>query len=276
MWYPTGLTFFGGLMENFFPYQLLPPLTEEEYQNLKSSISEKGILVPVEFDEDGNILDGHHRIQIAKELGIEYPSIVRTGFTEQEKRSHARTLNTVRRHLNREQKREIIRQELLENPEESNNQIAKRLGVSDTTVGVVRNELGPDAKPSWRKGADGKYYPSSNANKKDENQFVADFSDSEPSTVNGKVDFLKDFFVSDKEIDEEIASHTILETADFKVVSNDKVQSFPQQWVFDWDQRETIFDAIRIAKQEFGIRTGAEAIYLIVNEYLKSRQGTNV
>lgn len=255
-------------MENYFPYQLLPPLSDEEYANLKQSISEQGVLVPVEFDEDGNILDGHHRIQIATELGIEYPSIVRSGFTEQQKRSHARTLNTVRRHLNREQKREIIRQEILENPSESNNSIAKRLGVSDTTVGTVRNDLGPDAQPHWRQGADGKYYPATNANKKDENQGAIGFLDREPSTVNGKTDFLQDFFVSDAEIDEILEEDSIIDTEGFRLVKNDKEQMFPQNWVFDYEQRETVFNAIKLAKKETGITLGAEALAHICSEYI--------
>lgn len=255
-------------MDKYFPYQLLPPLSEEEYANLKQSISEQGILVPVEYDEDGNILDGHHRIQIANELGIEIPSIVRSGMSEQQKRSHARTLNTVRRHLNREQKREVIRQEILENPQESNNKIAKRLGVSDTTVGTVRNELGPDAQPSWRQGADGKYYPATNANKKDENQNTIEFLQQEPSTVSGKTDFLKDFFVSDSEIDDIIEEDIIIETDGFKLVKNDKEQMFPQNWVFTHDQRETVFNAIKRAKSNTGITLGAEALAHICEEYI--------
>lgn len=255
-------------MENYFPYQLLPPLNDEEYDNLKQSILEQGVLVPVEYDEDGNILDGHHRIQIATELGIEFPSIVRSGMSEQQKRSHARTLNTVRRHLNREQKREIIRQEILENPEESNNKIAKRLGVSDTTVGTVRNGLGPDAQPRWRKGSDGKYYPSTNANKKDEDQGSIQFLAQEPSTVNGRTDFLKDFFVSDEEIDEIIEEDVIIQTDDFKLVKNDKEQMFPQNWVFTHDQREQVFNAIKRAKADTGISLGAEALAYICSEYI--------
>lgn len=255
-------------MDNYFPYQLLPPLTPEEYENLKESIREQGVLVPVEYDEHGNILDGHHRIQIATELGIDFPKVVRTGFTEQQKRSHARTLNTVRRHLNREQKREIIKQEILENPQESNNKIAKRLGVSDTTVGTIRNELGPDAQPAWRQGADGKYYPATNANKKNEDQQEIYFLEREPSTVNGKTDFLKDFFVSDEEIDSIIADDAIIETDDFKVIKNDKEQMFPQNWVFTYEQREAVFNAIKLAKKNQSFSLGAEALAHICEEYI--------
>lgn len=61
-------------------YQLLPPLADDDYERLKADIAVRGVMVAVEFDEDGNVLDGHHRLRIAKELGIAdalIPSIVR-------------------------------------------------------------------------------------------------------------------------------------------------------------------------------------------------------
>lgn len=85
-------------------YQLLPPLSQEEYERLKADIQLRGIMVPVEIDEDGNILDGHNRAQIANQLGIDYPIVTRTGLPEHEKRLHAVTLNLARRHLTDGQK----------------------------------------------------------------------------------------------------------------------------------------------------------------------------
>jgi len=90
-------------------YQLLPPLSEEEYAALKEDIAKRGVLVPVEYDEDGNILDGHHRVKICEELGIKnWPSIVRIGMSEEEKTEHVLALNLDRRHLTREQRRELV------------------------------------------------------------------------------------------------------------------------------------------------------------------------
>ena len=70
-----------------------------------------------------------------------WPRFVRKGLSEQEKRQHARQLNLARRHLNREQKRGLISEQLKETPERSNNQIASGLGVDDKTVGKVRREM---------------------------------------------------------------------------------------------------------------------------------------
>lgn len=139
------------------PYQLLPPLTDDEYDSLKQDIIERGVIVPVIFDEDGNVLDGHHRKKICEELGLVYPSEIKSGLSETEKRSLARSLNMKRRHLNRQQKRMLIAEELTDNPTLSNLALATLLGVSDVTVAKVRRELGLTGDVV---GADGKTYAS--------------------------------------------------------------------------------------------------------------------
>ena len=79
-------------------YQFDDPLTPEEYQRLKEDIRERGVQVAIEFDDNGDVLDGHHRLKICKELGItDYPTVVRRGLSEKEKRQHARRSNLVRR-----------------------------------------------------------------------------------------------------------------------------------------------------------------------------------
>ncbi len=123
-------------------FQVTPPLSDDDYAALKADIAERGVMVPVEYDELGNALDGHHRIQICEELGIErWPRLIRYGLTEAEKRRHARQLNLARRHLDSAAKRQLIADDLLEDPERSNRQVAAGLGVSPTTVGTVRDDL---------------------------------------------------------------------------------------------------------------------------------------
>ena len=144
-------------------YQVMPPLTAEEYAELKNDIAQRGVMVPIEYDEQGNVLDGHHRLQICAELGIrDYPKVIRAGMTEDEKRTHARKLNMARRQLNREQKQELIREQLRETPEQSDRQIAKALGVSDKTVGAQRHSMEAGAEIphlDTSMGTDGKQYP---------------------------------------------------------------------------------------------------------------------
>lgn len=57
------------------------------------------MLVAVEHDQQGNILDGHHRVEIAEKLGKKYKTVTRKFKTEQEKKEHVIKLNLARRHL---------------------------------------------------------------------------------------------------------------------------------------------------------------------------------
>lgn len=124
------------------PYQVMPPLSADEYEALKADIAARGVMVPVEYDEEGNILDGHHRVAICGELGLsQWPRLIRYGLAEQEKRRHARRLNLDRRHLDQAARRKLIEDDLRETPEASNRKIAADLGVDDKTVGAARARL---------------------------------------------------------------------------------------------------------------------------------------
>lgn len=123
-------------------YQIMPDLSAEEFAELKTDIAARGVLVPVEYDENGVILDGHHRIKACHELGITtWPRLIRTGLTEEQKRSHARALNLARRHLSQEQRRSLIQAELKDRPQVSDRTIARELGVSQPTVSATRKEM---------------------------------------------------------------------------------------------------------------------------------------
>lgn len=124
------------------PYQVMPDLSEEEFRLLKEDIDKRGVLVAVEYDDRGNILDGHHRVRACEELGIkEWPKQIRYGLSDSEKRVHARQLNLARRHLNQAQKQELISDQLRDTPSLSSRAIAARLGVHHTTVQTVRDRL---------------------------------------------------------------------------------------------------------------------------------------
>ena len=80
-------------------YQLFDALRPEEYQALEADIKKRGVLVPVEVDEKGNILDGYNRVEIASKHDLKYKTITRYFKTEEEKREHIIKLNLCRRHL---------------------------------------------------------------------------------------------------------------------------------------------------------------------------------
>jgi ParB-like chromosome segregation protein Spo0J len=87
------------MARNGSSYQLLGGLRAEEYAALEADIAKRGVLVPVERDERGNVLDGHNRVEIADRLGKPYKTIVRRFKTEEDKREHVIKLNMARRHL---------------------------------------------------------------------------------------------------------------------------------------------------------------------------------
>jgi N6-adenosine-specific RNA methylase IME4 len=80
-------------------FQLFPALRPDEYDALKADIAERGVLVPVEIDQDGQMLDGHHRLKIAGELGIEAPTVQREFTDDDARMAHVIALNLKRRHL---------------------------------------------------------------------------------------------------------------------------------------------------------------------------------
>ena len=149
-------------------YQLLPELSAGEFAALKRDIAERVVLLPVERDEEGNLLDGHHRMRAVQELraeGIEVADpavIVRVGLSEAEKRSHVRSINVCRRHLTATQRRAVIEQQLLDTPEKSDRAVAHSMSVSPTTVAMVRRRLGERAGATvqngqMRVGRDGRF-----------------------------------------------------------------------------------------------------------------------
>ncbi len=150
-------------------FQLLPALTDAEYAALKQDIRENGVLVPIEVDEDDNILDGHHRIRAHSELRAEgvrlpdYPRMIRAGLSDAEKRAHAIRLNINRRHLKKEQRDELIRTlRQMTTPsgaaQYSTREIAEMVGVDKKTVRNVisTGENSPVEMPTTVQGKDGK------------------------------------------------------------------------------------------------------------------------
>lgn len=226
------------------PYQLLPPLTEDEYESLKADIRERGVLVAIEFDENGDVLDGHHRLRIAHELGItDYPKVIREGWTEVQKRSHARSLNVRRRHLNQEQKRQLIAQEILENPAASNNSVAKRLGVSDMTVASVRGGLGSEGQSEVVQGADGKFYPAKRA--ENATKFLDSYFPAVNDSKTGENPSISDVSLS------------------FPPESSDnftKSEFLKLTFALEPDDYELVMEAIRTVKKYMKLSMAAEAL----------------
>lgn len=123
--------------------ELLPALTEDEYRALLDSIGADGILQPllVAYPEMV-VLDGHHRLRAALELGLDEVPVI----TEETRSEAARVrlgidLNLARRHLSSEQKRAAAAALLKADPKQSDRSVAAAVGLSHPTVASVRSGL---------------------------------------------------------------------------------------------------------------------------------------
>ena len=122
--------------------QALSDLPTDEYEVLKEDIAENEVLVPLEVDDQGNVLDGLHRLRACQELGVErVPIIIRHDLTEDQKRVHAFRLNILRRHLSRTLRDKLIRRLLAKGA--STRQAAKEVGTSRSTVQRTKSTV-PD------------------------------------------------------------------------------------------------------------------------------------
>lgn len=154
-------------------YQLFPDMGTAEYEEMKADIQSRGVMVPIEYDEAGNILDGHHRVKACKELGItDWPSVVRLGMSEKDKRNHIRKLNLARRHLTGEQRDKVLLDMRADGM--SVRQIADETKIPKSTVARVISSGVPNGTPentaaiipATVTGKDGKQYQSTRPERK--------------------------------------------------------------------------------------------------------------
>jgi ParB-like chromosome segregation protein Spo0J len=143
-------------------WQLLPPLTADEAETLAADIREHGVTDAVELDEAGDIIDGHHRAAIADSLGIDYPTVVRSGWTEQQIVEHVFRKHLGRRNLTTEQRHDVVR-EMRSRLRWSNVRIAAALGVSDETVRRDLAATSPNVEVDRTVGLDGRERPAHRA-----------------------------------------------------------------------------------------------------------------
>ena len=144
----------------------LPPLSDDEFEALKDSIAEQGQINPIlRSIETGQIVDGHTRLRICRQLGI-VPTIVDVHCDAEQLRSLGLVLNLARRHLSASSRRGIVKAELLRDAARSDRAIAAFVGVTHPTVAAVRRELenaGDVERLSTRTDAVGRKQPAQRA-----------------------------------------------------------------------------------------------------------------
>lgn len=89
--------------------KLVPSLLDEEYQSLKQSIKKNGLWMPIIINEKNEILDGHHRFKICKELGVKIKHAIRKFTTKSEEIIFVGECNLKRRQLTVLQRIDLVR-----------------------------------------------------------------------------------------------------------------------------------------------------------------------
>ena len=92
----------------------------------------------MEVDQSGRILDGHHRLRIAEELGIEAATVTVTAGDERESDAYSLRVNLNRRQLSVEQRKQATKAQRLVaralNTDHTQTEIAALLGVAQQAV----------------------------------------------------------------------------------------------------------------------------------------------
>ncbi len=88
---------------------LVSTLSAEEYDSLKKSIKQNGLWVPIVINNDGIILDGHHRYKACQELGIKVRHTILNFSTKDEEVVFVGECNIQRRQLSSLQRIDIVR-----------------------------------------------------------------------------------------------------------------------------------------------------------------------
>jgi len=119
---------------------LFPLLGEADLDALAADIEAHGLREPIWRHRDGRLLDGRNRLEACRRAGVEPASRTFEG-PDEALLDFVLSLNLHRRHLTREQKRELIEKLLKARPERPDNATAKLAKASDKTVGLARRKL---------------------------------------------------------------------------------------------------------------------------------------
>jgi hypothetical protein len=115
---------------------LVPSMRDSEYEDLKADIKANGLLMPIVLFE-GKVLDGRHRLRACRAVDVE-PRFTEGTDWIGDPAGFVLSANLHRRHLTAEQKRDLIAKLLKAQPEKSDRQIGKQVGVHHTTISTAR------------------------------------------------------------------------------------------------------------------------------------------
>jgi hypothetical protein len=142
----------------FHPLADLFPLIEgREFEDLVADIKANGLIEDIVLF-DGMILDGRNRYRACMAAGVP-PITYNADKWIADPAAFVISANIRRRHLNREQRGELLIKIIAAAPEKSDRQIAKSIGVDHKTIGAARakgEQLGSVPQLESTLGADGK------------------------------------------------------------------------------------------------------------------------
>src|SRR6516165_1140406 len=152
------LSFIAHPLANMFPM-----IEGNALEELKRDIAAQGILEPIRLYQ-GMILDGRNRYAAAKACGHQFSldDFVQWEGTLAEAEAWVISTNLHRRQLTTKQKQDLIMDMVKRNPTLSDREIARQIGVSNSTVGAARDRLtnSPEVrryeqfKSQWKKFSD--------------------------------------------------------------------------------------------------------------------------
>ena len=134
-------------------HAIVPPLRTEEREALRADIEKRGVLVPIEVDDTGYILDGHNRLEIAEALGKPYKTIIRHFADKKERVEHIIKLNLCRRQLDPMRWGQLFRKLLKVRG------VERKPGPKDAdTVSAIAKQVGVDPRTARRRVASADKY----------------------------------------------------------------------------------------------------------------------
>ena len=142
---------------------MFPMIEGNAFEELKRDIAAQGILEPIRLYQ-GMILDGRNRYAAAKAVEHKFTvdDFVAWEGTPAEAEAWVVSTNFHRRQLTTKQKQEVIEGMIRRYPGLSDREIARQIGVSNSTVGAARERLvhSPEVrryeqfKSQWKKFSD--------------------------------------------------------------------------------------------------------------------------
>lgn len=118
-------------------FQGMAALDAWTYEDLRTDIQENGVEVPIVVNEDYVIVDGHHRWQIAQELGITETVPVEVHFYSSREATQAAAvrLNVMRRPMSKDERNAHVKR--LREAGFTQQEVADRLGISHNRVSEI-------------------------------------------------------------------------------------------------------------------------------------------